>query len=86
MRETAIKWVHQLLAQDNSLVSLPNLLALIGFLTGWTAFVLYAFFLRRDPGDNLAEMAMAMMGVSGGGLIAGLFQKHGGSLGEGEKK
>jgi hypothetical protein len=81
MWQIAKTWVRKFIAADNSEINTGTVFAVVGFVTGWLVVVVYAFVLRQDIGSNMANVLMALMGVSGGGFIASLFQKYGGTLG-----
>lgn len=77
----AIKiWIADFFAHDNTRLNTGTVFAVIGFMTGWSVVVVYAFILKQDIGSNMATVLMSLMGVSGGGFVASLFQKYGGSL------
>ena len=80
MKESIQNWVKQFLANDNTKLNTGTVFAVVGFVTGWAVVIVYAFILKQDIGTNMANVLMALMGVSGSGFIASMFQKYGGSL------
>ena len=80
IKATIKEWIRQFIAQDNTKINTGTIFAVVGFVTGWLAFILYAFILREDIGPNLSNILMAMMGVGGTGFVASLFQKYGGAI------
>lgn len=74
------KLLGDFFAHDNSKVNTGTVFATAGFVTGWLVIVYYAFWLKQDIGENISTLLAALMGVSGTGFIATLFQKYGGNI------
>lgn len=68
-------FISDFLALNNEIVNTSAVFAFIGFMTGLHIVIVYAFIFQKDVPPNIANMTMAMMGLTGGGFIATLFQK-----------
>jgi hypothetical protein len=74
------KFIFHIFSNDNSKVNTGTLFAVVSLFISWAIVLYYAFWLKTDIGPNMVALLGILVGSSGGGFIASLFQKYVGSV------